>query len=139
MSIVSTKESNAFYIYIYILYQSQIKISESQQWFVSCVDNHFGEYLWHFLAVRLYSWHNSKEPADCKLIHETVQQLHTELSQTRDAIRWHQAPKPKLFYWDITKAKLVCFTYIGHVSSLSSMGYRVLWNWFQVKWRQTSE
>ena len=60
-----------------------------------CVDNHFGEYLGHFLVVRLYSWHNSKEPADCKLIHETVQQLHAELSQTRDAIRWHQAPKPK--------------------------------------------
>ena len=52
-------------------------------------DNHFGEYFF----VRLYSWHNSKEPADCKLIHETVQ--HAELSQTRDAIRWHQAPKPK--------------------------------------------
>ena len=65
---------------------------------IDSVDNHFGEYLSHFLAVRLYSWHNSKEPADCKLIHETVQQLHAELSQTRDTIRWHQAPKPKLFY-----------------------------------------
>ena len=73
---------------------------------IDSVDNHFGEYLQHFLPVRLYSWHNSKEPADCnsvhcKLIHETVQQLHAELSQTSqttDAIRWHQAPKPKLFY-----------------------------------------
>ena len=46
---------------------------------IDSVDNHFGEYLRHFLVVRLYSWHNSKEPADCKLIHETVQ--HTELSQ----------------------------------------------------------
>ena len=63
---------------------------------IDSVDNHFGEYLWHVLAVRLYSWHNSKELADGKLIHETVQ--HAELSQTRDAIRWHQAPKPKLFY-----------------------------------------
>ena len=63
---------------------------------IDSVDNHFGKYLSHFLAVRLYSWHNSKEPADCKLIHETVQ--HAKLSQTRDAIRWHQAPKPKLFY-----------------------------------------
>ena len=63
---------------------------------IDSVDNHFGEYLWHFLFIRLYSWHNSKEPANCKLIHETVQ--HAELSQTRDAIRWHQAPKPKLFY-----------------------------------------
>ena len=77
------------------------------------------------LAVRLYSWHNSKEPADCKLIHETVQQLHSELSQTRNAISL-MARKPKLFYPDITKAKLVSFTYIGHVSCLSSMGYRVL-------------
>ena len=72
---------------------------------IDSVNNHFHEYLWHFLVVRLYSWHNSKEHADCKLIHETVQ--HAELSQTRDAIRWHQAPKPKLFYWNITKAKLV--------------------------------
>ena len=75
----------------------------------------------HFLAVRLYSWHNSKEhaePADTW----TVQQLHAELNQTRDMIRWHRAPKPKLFYWDITKAKLVSFTYIGHVSCLYSMG-----------------
>ena len=62
------------------------------------VDNHFCEYLWYFLAVRLYSWHNSKEPTNCKLIHETLQQLHAELSQTRDAIRWQQAPKPKLFH-----------------------------------------
>ena len=77
---------------------------------IDSVDNHSGEYLSHFLVVRLYSWHNSKEPADGKLIHETVQQMHAELSQTRDAIRWHQAPKPKLFYWDITKAKLVSFT-----------------------------
>ena len=46
---------------------------------IDSVDNHFGEYLWHFLVVHLYSWHNSKEPADCKLIHETVQ--HAELSQ----------------------------------------------------------
>ena len=37
------------------------------------VDYHFCEYLWQFLAVRLYSGLNSKEPADCKLIHETVQ------------------------------------------------------------------
>ena len=117
---------------------------------IDSVDNHFGEYLWHFLAVRLYSWHNSKEPADCKLIHETVQhnskepadcklmqklqQLHAELIQTRDAIRWHQAPKPELFYCDTIKTKLVSFTYIGHFSCLSSMGYRVLWNWFHVKW-----
>ena len=57
---------------------------------IDSVDNHFGEYLWHFLVVRLYSWHNSKEPADCKLIHETVQ--HAELCQTRDAIQWHPAP-----------------------------------------------
>ena len=69
---------------------------------IDSVDNHFGEYLWPFLAVRLYSWHNSKEPADCKLIHETVQQLHAELSQTRDVIQWHQAPKPQLFYWGKT-------------------------------------
>ena len=55
------------------------------------VHNHFCEYLWHFLAVRLYSWYNSTEPADCKLIHdETVQLLYAELSQTRGAIRWHQ-------------------------------------------------
>ena len=46
---------------------------------IDSVDNHFGEYLWHFLVVRLYSWHNSKEPADCKLLHETVQ--HAELNQ----------------------------------------------------------
>ena len=91
---------------------------------IDSVDNQFGEYLWHFLVVRLYSWHNSKEPADCKLIHETVQ--HAELSQTRDAIRWHQAAKPKLFYWDITKAKLVSFTlllliaFIYRYSPLSS-------------------
>ena len=54
------------------------------------VDDHFCEYLWHFLAVRLYSWHNSKKTADSKLIHEIVQQLHAELSQTRDAIRRRQ-------------------------------------------------
>ena len=36
------------------------------------------------------------------------------------------APRPKLFYSDITKAKLVSFTHIGHVSCLSSMGCRVL-------------
>ena len=59
---------------------------------IDSVDNQFGEYFF----VRLYSWYNSKEPADCKLRHETVQ--HAELSQTRDAIRWHQAPKPQLFY-----------------------------------------
>ena len=23
---------------------------------IDSVDNHFGEYLWHFLVVRLYSW-----------------------------------------------------------------------------------
>ena len=57
---------------------------------INGVHNHFCEYLSHFLAVRLYSWHNSKEPADCKLIHETVQQLHAELNQSRGAIRWHQ-------------------------------------------------
>ena len=70
---------------------------------IDSVDNHFGEYLWHFLVVRLYSWYNSKEPADCKLIHETVQ--HAKLSQTRDAIRWHQAPKPKLFLLRHNKGK----------------------------------
>ena len=32
------------------------------------------------------------------------------------------APKPKLFYSDITKAKLVRFTHFGHVFCLSSMG-----------------
>ena len=37
-----------------------------------------------------YTWHNDDEPADCKLIHETVQQLHAELRQARDVIRWHQ-------------------------------------------------
>ena len=30
---------------------------------------------------------------------------------------------PKLFYSDITKAKLVSFTHTGHVSCLSSMEY----------------
>ena len=64
---------------------------------IDSVDNHFGEYLGHFLVVSLYSWHNSEEPFDCKLTHETAVQ-HAELSQTRDAIRWHQAPKLKLFY-----------------------------------------
>ena len=36
------------------------------------------------------------------------------------------SPKPKLLYSDITKAKLVSFTHIGHVFCLSSMGCRVL-------------
>ena len=31
------------------------------------------------------------------------------------------APKPKLFYSDTTKANLVTFAHIGHVSCLSSM------------------
>ena len=35
---------------------------------------------------------------DLMVIHKTVQQLHAELSQTRDAIWWHEVPKPKLFY-----------------------------------------
>ena len=83
---------------------------------IDSVNNHFCEYLSHFLAVRRYSWHNSKEPADCKLI----QQLHDELSQTRDAIWWHQAPKPKLLLrhkGKIGKFYLhpVCFLPIFHV------------------------
>ena len=36
------------------------------------------------------------------------------------------SPEPKLLYSDITKAKLVSFTDIGHVFCLSSMGCRVL-------------
>ena len=35
------------------------------------------------------------------------------------------APKPKLFYSDMIKAKLVIFTHIGHASCLSSMRCRV--------------
>ena len=98
------------YLILFIIFLSDNNFRKSVMIFqiIDSVDNHFGEYLWHFLVVRLYSWHNSKELADCKLIYETVQ--HAELSQTRDAIRWHQAPKSKLFYWDITKAKLVSFT-----------------------------
>ena len=42
---------------------------------IDSVDNHFCEYLWYFLAVRLYSWHNNKEPANCKLIQEIVFRL----------------------------------------------------------------
>ena len=73
---------------LFLLFKKNKKISKSDNNFrksvmicqiIDSVDNHFGEYLWHFLVVRLYSWHNSKEPADCKLIHETVQ--HAELSQ----------------------------------------------------------
>ena len=112
-----------FFFFVFNIWIWPLYISKSDNNFrksvmicqiIDSVDNHYGEYLWQFLVVRLYSWHNSKEPADCKLIHETVQ--HAELSQTRDAIRyfcairWHQAPKPKLFYWDITKAKLVSLT-----------------------------
>ena len=82
---------------------------------IDSVDNHFGEYL------RLYSWHNSKQPADCKLMHETVQQLHAELSQT-GGIRLLNLN----CFTETTKTKLVSFTYIGHVFCLSSMGYRVL-------------
>ena len=63
---------------------------------IDSVDNHFGEYLWHFLVVRLYSWRNSKEPADCKLIHETVH--HAELSQ------------PEMQYGGIRLLNLNCFT-----------------------------
>ena len=76
----------------YIYNQSQITISESVVicQIINGLHNNFCEYLSQFLAVRLYSWHNSKEPADCKLIHETVQQLHAKLSQSRGAIQWHQ-------------------------------------------------
>ena len=45
------------FVFVLFLVFYQITISESQ--IIDSVDNHFGEYLWRFLVVRLYSWHNS--------------------------------------------------------------------------------
>ena len=77
------------------------------------VDDHFCECLRHFQTVCLCTWHNSKEPADCKLIHETVQltkEAKPEMSSGYISLM------AELFYSDIAEAKLVIFTHVQHVS-----------------------
>ena len=86
------------------------------------MDDHFCECLRHFQAVCLCTWHNSKEPADCKLIHGTMQltkEAKPEMSSGYISLT------AELFYSDIAEAKLVIFTHVEHVSYLSSTGCRV--------------
>ena len=100
---------------------------------IDSADDHFCQDLWHFLGVCLYTGHNGKEHADCKLIQKRVL-CPAELSRARCHPVYTSliTPKHRLFYTQIV-------LHILHSSSVFrsylQRGVEYVWNWFQVDWR----
>ena len=64
----------------------------------------------------------SKEPADCKLILETVSNsMLTPAKALPPGDVSLMALQPQLFHWDVILEKLVIVAHVGHVSHVSSI------------------
>ena len=71
---------------------------------------------WQFVCLL------GKEPADCKLILETVSNsMLTQAKALPPGDVSLMALQPQLFHWDVILVKLVIVAHVGHVSHVSSM------------------
>ena len=99
-------------------------------------NDHFCRDLWHFLAICALG----KEPADCKLMLETVHQLHAEPGQGLPTQRcqFNNSWTPiQSLHLHIIVAKLAIFTHIMHIFHVSSAQ---LWNWSHIEiWMKTDQ
>ena len=113
------QERNTFHIFIKLKSDNYFRKSVMIWYIIDSVADHVCGHVdifWLFVCL------HGKEPADCKLILETVSNsMLTRAKALPPGDVSLMALQPQLFHWDVIMAKLVIVAHVGHVSHVSSM------------------